>query len=133
VYGRFVLLTPKKLERAEHWLARYEAGGIFFARLLPVVRYLISISAGIVRMKFGLFSLMTITGSTIWCYILAYLGDKAYRVDPELLTEPEALVRFNPRSVDLDTDSGSNLCGSLHLVDAPLQTAAKELKRQLMC
>jgi len=93
-YGRFVLLTPKKLERAEHWLARYEAGGIFFARLLPVVRHLISIPAGIVRMNFGLFSLMTITGSAIWCYILAYLGEKAYRVEPELLTDPEALVRF---------------------------------------
>jgi membrane protein DedA with SNARE-associated domain len=93
-YGRFLLLPPKKLERAEHWLARYEAGGIFFARLLPVVRHLISIPAGIVRMNFGLFSLMTITGSAIWCYILAYLGDKAYRVEPELLTDPEALVRF---------------------------------------
>jgi membrane protein DedA with SNARE-associated domain len=93
-YGRFVLLTPKKLERAEHWLARYEAGGIFFARLLPVVRHLISIPAGIVRMNFGLFSLMTITGSAIWCYILAYLGEKAYRVEPQLLTDPEALVRF---------------------------------------
>jgi membrane protein DedA with SNARE-associated domain len=93
-YGRFVLLTPKKLERAEGWLARYEAGGIFFARLLPVVRHLISIPAGIVRMNFGLFSLMTITGSAIWCYILAYLGEKAYRVEPQLLTDPEALVRF---------------------------------------
>ena len=93
-YGRFVLLTPKKLERAEDWLARYEAGGIFFARLLPVVRHLISIPAGIVRMSFGLFSLMTITGSAIWCYVLAYLGQKAYRVEPQLLTDPEALVRF---------------------------------------
>jgi len=93
-YGRFALLTPKKLERAEDWLARYEAGGIFFARLLPVVRHLISIPAGIVRMNFGLFSLMTITGSAIWCYILAYLGEKAYRVEPQLLTDPEALVRF---------------------------------------
>jgi Uncharacterized membrane-associated protein len=93
-YGRFVLLTPKKLERAEHWLARYEAGGIFFARLLPVVRHLISIPAGIVRMNFAIFSLMTITGSTIWCYVLAYLGQKAYRLEPGLLTDPEALVRF---------------------------------------
>ena len=93
-YGRFVLLTPKKLERAERWLVRYEAGGIFFARLLPVVRHLISIPAGIVRMNFALFSVMTITGSAIWCYILAYLGEKAYRVEPQLLTDPEALVRF---------------------------------------
>src|SRR5204862_165991 len=47
-YGRFVLLSEKKLEQAEHWLARYEAGGVFFARLLPVVRHWISIPAGIV-------------------------------------------------------------------------------------
>jgi membrane protein DedA with SNARE-associated domain len=93
-YGRFVLLTPKKLERAEHLLARYEAGGVFFARLLPVVRHLISIPAGIVRMNFWIFSLVTIVGSALWCWILAYLGDKAYRLEPELLTNPDALVRF---------------------------------------
>jgi membrane protein DedA with SNARE-associated domain len=93
-YGRFVLVTPKKLEQAEQWLARYEAGGVFFARLLPVVRHLISIPAGIVRMNFGLFSVVTIAGSALWCWILAYLGDKAYRLEPELLTSPDALVRF---------------------------------------
>jgi len=93
-YGRFILLSPKKLERAEQWLARYQAGGVFFARLLPVVRHLISIPAGIVRMNFGLFSVVTIAGSALWCSILAYLGDKAYRLEPELLTNPEALMRF---------------------------------------
>ena len=93
-YGRFVLITPKKLERAEHWLARYEAGGVFFARLLPVVRHLISIPAGIVRMNFITFSFVTITGSGLWCWILAYLGRKAYRLEPELLNNPEAWVHF---------------------------------------
>jgi membrane protein DedA with SNARE-associated domain len=93
-YGRLVMLRPKKLERAEHWLARYEAGGIFFARLLPVVRHLISIPAGIVRMNFLTFSFVTIAGSALWCWILAYLGDKAYRVEPALLTDPEALMHF---------------------------------------
>ena len=93
-YGRFVLIPPKKLERAEHWLARYEAGGVFFARLLPVVRHLISIPAGIVRMTFMTFSFVTIAGSALWCWILAYLGRKAYRLEPELLTDPEALVHF---------------------------------------
>ncbi len=93
-YGRFALVTPEKLERAEHFLARYEAGGVFFARLLPVVRHLISIPAGIVRMNFSLFSLVTIAGSALWCWILAYLGHKAYRIEPQLLTDPEALVRF---------------------------------------
>ena len=93
-YGRFVLLSPQKLERAEIWLARYESGGVFFARLLPVVRHLISIPAGIVRMNFLVFSLVTILGSAIWCYVLAYLGLKAYRVEPELLSNPEAMVHF---------------------------------------
>jgi membrane protein DedA with SNARE-associated domain len=93
-FGRFILLTPIKLEHAEDWLNRYEAGGVFFARVLPVVRHLISIPAGIVRMSFPVFSLVTILGSAISCSILAYLGHRAYLVEPELLTNPEALVHF---------------------------------------
>lgn len=93
-FGRFILLTPGKLQHAERWLNRYEAGGVFFARVLPVVRHLISIPAGIVRMNFPLFSLVTILGSAISCSILAYLGHRAYLVEPELLTNPEALVHF---------------------------------------
>jgi membrane protein DedA with SNARE-associated domain len=93
-YGRFVFIGPRKLEQAEHWLARYEAGGVFFARLLPVVRHLISIPAGIVRMNFRTFSVVTIVGSGIWCWILAWLGAKACRVEPELLSDPEAMIRF---------------------------------------
>jgi membrane protein DedA with SNARE-associated domain len=93
-FGRFFLVSPKKLEQAEHWLARYEAGGVFFARLLPVVRHLISIPAGIVRMKFGVFSLVTTVGSALWCWILAYLGGQAYRRQPDLLSNPDAMVHF---------------------------------------
>ena len=93
-YGRFFLLSPEKLERAEIWLSRYETGGVFFARLLPVVRHLISIPAGIVRMNFASFSLVTIGGSAIWCAVLAYLGLEAYRREPNLLSDPEAMVHF---------------------------------------
>ena len=93
-YGRFFLVTPEKLESAERWLVRYEAGGVFFARLLPVVRHLISIPAGIMRMNFTVFSAVTIIGSAIWCYILAYLGRQAYQVEPDLLKDPEAMMRF---------------------------------------
>jgi membrane protein DedA with SNARE-associated domain len=93
-YGRFVLLTPKKLGEAENWLAQYQTGGVFFARLLPVVRHVISIPAGIVRMNFIAFSVVTIVGSGIWCWILAYLGAKAYRVQPDLLSNPEGMVHF---------------------------------------
>lgn len=93
-YGRFFFISPKKLEQAEYWLARYEAGGIFFARLLPVVRHLISIPAGIVRINFKVFSLATIAGSGIWCWILTWLGAKAYAMQPDLLSDPEKMVHF---------------------------------------
>ena len=93
-YGRFFLLTPQKLERAEVWLERYEGGGVFFARLLPVIRHLISIPAGLIEMRFATFSLVTISGSAIWCYVLAYLGNEAFRAEPKLLENPEAMVRF---------------------------------------
>src|SRR5207253_10625566 len=92
-FGRFILFPPKKLEEAEHWLARYEAGGIFFARLLPGVRHLISIPAGIVRMNFAVFSLWTLIGSAISCSVLAYLGVRAQHVAPDLLKNPEGLVQ----------------------------------------
>jgi membrane protein DedA with SNARE-associated domain len=93
-YGRFILLTPKKVEEAERWLARYESGGVFFARLLPMVRHLISIPAGIVRMNFSVFSVATLVGSGVSCAILAYLGRYAFQVEPQLFNDPEAMVHF---------------------------------------
>jgi membrane protein DedA with SNARE-associated domain len=91
-WGRFVLISEEKLERAERFVHRYEAGGIFFARLLPVIRHLISIPAGIVRMNFGLFSLMTVLGSFTWCSILAWFGEKVSKAHPDLISDPAALV-----------------------------------------
>jgi membrane protein DedA with SNARE-associated domain len=93
-FGRFFLFPPKRLEEAEHWLSRYEAGGIFFARLLPGVRHLISIPAGIVRMNFAVFSYTTLGGSAISCAILAWLGHRAHKLEPRLLSDPEALLHF---------------------------------------
>jgi membrane protein DedA with SNARE-associated domain len=75
-WGRYVLITEHKLERAERWVHRYEAGGIFFARLLPVIRHLISIPAGIIRMNFTTFSMMTLAGSAVWCSVLTWFGGK---------------------------------------------------------
>jgi membrane protein DedA with SNARE-associated domain len=76
-WGRYFLINEAKLERAERWLHRYESGGVFFARLLPVIRHLISIPAGIIRMNFALFSAMTLLGSAIWCAVLAWFGHAA--------------------------------------------------------
>lgn len=91
-WGKFFFISEEKLQRAEHFVHRYEAGGIFFARLLPVIRHLISIPAGIVRMPFGLFSAMTIIGSFIWCWTLAFFGARVARNNPELIEKPDAMV-----------------------------------------
>jgi membrane protein DedA with SNARE-associated domain len=75
-YGRYFLISPEKVEGAEQWARHYGSMGIFISRLLPVVRHLIGIPAGIVRMHYGLFSLFTIIGSAIWCAVLCWLGIK---------------------------------------------------------
>ena len=90
-YGRFVRITPGKLERAERFLERYEKGGVFFARLLPVVRHLIGIPAGVVRMRFLPYSVWTIVGSGLWCSVLAWFGQKVLGADPRLMEDPEAM------------------------------------------
>ena len=76
-YGRYVLITREKVEGAERWASRFGSMGIFISRLLPVVRHLIGIPAGIVRMDYKLFSLYTLLGSAIWCAVLCWLGVKA--------------------------------------------------------
>jgi membrane protein DedA with SNARE-associated domain len=75
-FGKYFFVPPDKLERAEHFMHRYESGGIFFARLMPVIRHLISIPAGIIRMGFIKFSVLTTVGAAIWCGVLAWLGGK---------------------------------------------------------
>ena len=75
-WGKYFFVPHDKFERAERFLRRYEAGGIFFARLLPVIRHLISIPAGIIRMGFLKFSILTTVGAAIWCAVLAWLGGK---------------------------------------------------------
>ena len=93
-WGKLVLITPDKLDRAEHFVQRYGVGGVFFARLLPVIRHLISIPAGIARMSFGVFSLVTVLGSFVWCTVLTWFGAKITSAHPDLMNDPEALVRM---------------------------------------
>jgi membrane protein DedA with SNARE-associated domain len=73
-YGRYVLVTPEKIEQAETWSARFGTVGIFISRLLPVIRHLIGIPAGIVRMDYLRFSLATLVGSALWCAVLVWVG-----------------------------------------------------------
>lgn len=90
-YGKLLLLPPERLELAERWLKDFELGGVFIARLLPVVRHLIGFPAGLVRMPFGRFVGVTFIGSTLWCTILAVFGARTIGSNPGLLNDPEAL------------------------------------------
>lgn len=83
-YGRWVLITPAKIEAAEAWSAQFGIIGVFISRLLPVIRHLIGIPAGIVRLDFRWYSLATVAGSFIWCCVLAWVGVKAGQ-DPALM------------------------------------------------
>jgi membrane protein DedA with SNARE-associated domain len=73
-YGRYFLIPPAKVGGAERWAAAYGSFGIFASRLLPVVRHLIGIPAGIVQMNYWKFSLCTLAGSALWCAVLSWLG-----------------------------------------------------------
>ena len=92
-YGKWLLLPPERLELAERWLAEYALGGVFVSRLLPVVRHLIGFPAGLIRVPFGKFVVVTFVGSTMWCGILAVFGAKTIGQQPELLNDPQALTQ----------------------------------------
>jgi membrane protein DedA with SNARE-associated domain len=75
-YGRFVLITPEKIQKSENWMSHYGAAGVFIARLLPGARQLVGIPAGIARMNYLTFSAFTLLGAAIWCSVLCWLGVK---------------------------------------------------------
>lgn len=93
-FGRWFLLPAKKWALAEHWIQRYGAPGVFFARLLPVVRHLVSLPAGAARMNFRIFSVMTLLGAFVWCTVLAGLGARVLAGTPGLMDDPEALAHL---------------------------------------
>ena len=69
-----LFVTPEKLEQAERWSQRFGSFGIFLSRMLLVVRHLIGIPAGIVRMNFIKYSVYTFLGSLVWCGVLVYVS-----------------------------------------------------------
>ena len=73
-YGKYVLIPPEKFERVERFFLQHGEISTFLGRLLPVVRHLISIPAGLSGMPHARFSFYTLTGAGIWCCILAFIG-----------------------------------------------------------
>jgi len=73
-YGKFVLLSQKSLERTEAFFGRHGEIATFVGRLFPVIRHLISIPAGLARMRLDRFFAYTAAGAGIWCAILLGIG-----------------------------------------------------------
>jgi membrane protein DedA with SNARE-associated domain len=72
--GKYVLLTERGLDRSERYFAAHGEISVFMGRMLPVVRHLISIPAGIARMSLLHFVLFTGLGALVWCTILTWIG-----------------------------------------------------------
>jgi membrane protein DedA with SNARE-associated domain len=73
-WGRYVLLRPHELDRAESWFARHGETAVFVSRLLPVVRTFISLPAGVAEMPVGRFTAYTVAGCLPWTFALAGVG-----------------------------------------------------------
>jgi len=117
-YGRYVRITMDKIEGAERWSAHYGWMGIFISRLLPVVRHLIGIPAGIVRMNYKLFSVFTLLGSGIWCAVLCYAGIK--------MGQDEKLMRGELHRISLWLGGAMLALGAIYYVFVHRHMKARE-------
>jgi membrane protein DedA with SNARE-associated domain len=73
-HGHWLHLDAAKLDRAEAWFERWEDWAVFLGRLTPVVRSFISIPAGVFRVPFWRYTVLTLIGSAIWCFLFAGVG-----------------------------------------------------------
>jgi membrane protein DedA with SNARE-associated domain len=73
-FGRLMTISPRDLEKSAAWFERHGNSMVFFGRMLPAVRTLISVPAGICRMKMAPFLFYTTLGSLIWTSLLACMG-----------------------------------------------------------
>ena len=81
--GHMLLLTQEKVQKAERHFNAHGAVSTFIGRLIPVIRHLISIPAGLAKMPYGRFIAFTALGAGIWNCFLAALGFYLQRVLPE--------------------------------------------------
>ena len=77
--GRWLHLSPAKLDRAERWFDRWDDLAVLIGRVTPVIRSFISIPAGIFRMPFWRYTVLSLIGSAVWCFAIAAAGYAAGR------------------------------------------------------
>jgi membrane protein DedA with SNARE-associated domain len=72
--GRWLHVTPERLDRAEQWFRRWGNVGVLVGRVTPVVRSFVSIPAGIFEMRLAPYALYTVVGSAVWSFAIAGVG-----------------------------------------------------------
>ncbi len=75
-YGKYLLISRREIEMADGWFEKYGHWTVFVSRLIPMIRSLIALPAGVARMNFLKFNVYTFAGSWLWCYGIAYAGYK---------------------------------------------------------
>jgi membrane protein DedA with SNARE-associated domain len=73
-YGKWITVSSQDIDKAQRWFARYGNKAVFFGRLVPGVRTLISLPAGMSNMPLAPFVLYSTLGTTLWVMILTFLG-----------------------------------------------------------
>jgi membrane protein DedA with SNARE-associated domain len=73
-YGRWLTVSPHEVDRVFAWFDRFGGASVFFGRMVPAIRAVISIPAGIAQMSLGRFLAYSTVGTTIWMGGLAYAG-----------------------------------------------------------
>jgi membrane protein DedA with SNARE-associated domain len=76
-HGRKLHIKPEHLAWADRWFERWGAPTIFFTRMLPIIRTFISLPAGVARMPFWRFTVLTLLGCIPWVFMLTFIGKQA--------------------------------------------------------
>jgi membrane protein DedA with SNARE-associated domain len=94
-HGRWLTIHPDDVDRAKAWFDRHGSKAIFFGRLVPAVRTLISVPAGISGMPLASFLAWTVLGSSLWTGLLAgagYILQSQYRLVADYLNPVSTIV-----------------------------------------
>ncbi len=92
-FGRLCLLSQEKIEMSEAYFRKHGAISTLIGRLVTVIRQLISIPAGLARMKMGPFLLYTTIGAGVWNIVMAAIGYAIYKIFPDVKT-PEDVANL---------------------------------------
>ncbi|MDX6721631.1 MAG: hypothetical protein QOD73_35 [Solirubrobacteraceae bacterium] len=75
-HGRKLHIKPEHLAWADRWFERHGDATVFFTRMLPIIRTFISLPAGVARMPFWRFTVLTLAGCVPWVFALAFIGQQ---------------------------------------------------------